>query len=247
MLTLLKNLYFFGVFYVDLQKNISPAELRTISLCDSDLLIKNYKANHRKLSEHSPEVSYYSGTESQQSISERSYYDNVDIETQSRNILLPPVVTFKNSLVNRSRSFQEPGQCHKFLSPRANLLIRRKLHDSNSFEAAFNRSSVSPGGSTLSESVVDCSDNRKCHSGCQCNKIEHQTNCSCDKKRTDPFFIKIFRRMQKLSLQWRKCKKVHRGRFPFLAKKKYINNKFGVTLAITFTNPFSLSKSSKLV
>lgn len=178
------------------------AELRTISLCDSDLLLRNYNATHRKLSEHSPEISYYSGTESQQSISDRSCYDNVDGETRSRNILMPPVVTFKNASVNRSKSFQETGQCHAYLSPRANIsLIRRKLQDSNSFH---NRSSVSPLGSTLSEPNVDCSAIQTC-------KIV-QPSCSCDKKGAGPFYIKILRRVQKLSLQWRKCKKVHRGR-----------------------------------
>lgn len=160
--------------------------------------------SHRKLSECSPAISYYSGTESQQSISERSFYDNVDTAIRSKNILMPPVVTYKNSLVNRSKSFQETGQCHKYLSPRAGILIRRKLQDSNSFDVISNRSSVSPAGSTLSESNVDCSASRP--------GSVAQPNGSCDKKRTGPFYVKFFRRVQNLSLQWRTCKKVQRGR-----------------------------------
>lgn len=220
---------FFPIPFLCVDRQINPtAELRTISLCDSDLLLHNYNATHRKLSEQSPEISYYSGTESQQSISDRSFYDNVDGETRSRNILFPPMVTFKNSSVNRSKSFQETGQCHAYLSPRANniSLIRRKLQDSNSFH---NRSSVSPFGSTLSEPNVDCSAIQT-----TCKIV--QPNCSCDKKRTGPFYIKLLRRVQKLSLQWRKCKKVHRGR-SFAKWNTYINiNNFLWSFRVKLTN-----------
>lgn len=179
--------------------------------------MQNYNASHRKLSEcsHSPAISYYSGTESQQSISDRSFYDNVDPETESRDkvfgrksskFLLPPMVALKNSLVNRSKSFQETRQCKKFLSPRSNILIRRNLHESNSiedrFESISNRSSVSPVGSTQSDTNIVC------HSDVRNRKLFQ----SSDKKSSGPFYIKILRRMQKLSHQWRKCKKAPRGR-----------------------------------
>lgn len=182
----------------------SIAELRTISLCDSDLFIN---ANHRKLSASSQSQanSYYSGTESQQSISARSIYDNVECELRDivkpTKFLMPPIRRgpLRNTAVNRSKSFQEPGQCRKHLSPHIHL--RRNLHETNSEDrivATSNRSS--PIGSALSEAVIGG------------NEIA-DLNSNCDKKApSGPFYVKIFRRMQKLSLQWRKCKKVSRGR-----------------------------------
>lgn len=97
------------------------AELRTISLCDSDsdLFMQTYNVIHRKSSDssHSAAVSYYSGTESQQSVSDRSFYDNIAVDdvfehhhhthhshninnnnnnsnhhyTKARNYLMPPI------------------------------------------------------------------------------------------------------------------------------------------------------------
>lgn len=125
--------------------------------------------------------------------------------------LLPPMIVLKNSLVNRSKSFQEPGECRKYLSPRSNILIRRNLQDSNSIEAISNHSSVSAVGSTLSEPNVDCSLIQTYRTDVQSRNLV-EPNCSCDKKRNGPFYVKILRRMQKLSLQWRQCKKVPRGR-----------------------------------
>lgn len=171
--------------------------------------MQTYNASHRKLSEcsHSPAVSYYSGTESQQSISDRSLYDNVDanlVKVESSRFLLPPG---RSSLVNRSRSFQDTGQCHRYLVPRSNVVVRRKLHESSSIEDRFeiisNRTSISPFGSTLSEAHVDCSVIDTCYSS--------RNSLNCDKKRNGPFYVKILRRMQKLSVQWRKCKKAQKS------------------------------------
>lgn len=206
------------------QTQITAAELRAISLCDSDLFLHNYQANHRKLSDcsHSPAISYYSGTESQQSISDKSVYDNVDMEShtnskvivsKSPKFLLPQMATLKNSLVNRSKSFQEPGQYRKHLSPRPNIPLRRNLPElsfEDRIETVSNRSSVSPAGSTQSEANDDGSVIQAISTDVQSLKLI-QPPCSCDKKSNGPFYIKILRRMQKLSLQWRKCKKVSRG------------------------------------
>lgn len=177
------------------------AELRTISLCDSDLFLQNYNASRRKLSEcsNSPAISFYSGTESQQSMSDRSIYDNVDSsKVQSARFLLPP------SLVNRSKSFQEPAQCRKYLSPRSNITIRRNHTNSidDRFELISNRSSVSPVGSTRSDTLVDCSLIRP---DVHTRKLVQAS----DRKRSP--FVKILRRVRKLSFHWPKCQRVHRG------------------------------------
>lgn len=173
--------------------------------------------NHRKLSmnSHSPAMSYYSGTESQQSISSKSLYDNVDneleskdkfVENKSPQYLLPPSGLLRNSLVNRSKSFQEAGPCRI----RSNILLRQNLKESNRiddrFESISNRSS-SPVGSTLSESTVNCVQTIP-----EVGTRVVRPNCSCHERSNGPFFVKILRRLQKLSLQWRKCKKVPRGR-----------------------------------
>jgi hypothetical protein len=205
--------------------DLSPAELRTISLdCDSDLFMQTYNASHRKLSlsSHSPATSCYSDNESQQS--SRSLYDNVDgrggSESKdkvavriSSNYLMPPMLPLRSSLVNRSKSFQEAGPCRKHLSPRSNILLRRNLQQSNRIEDRFyiwSSRSPTPVGSTLSESNVNCIETFP--------DVENRAlvvpKCSCDKRNSSngPFYVKILRRLQKLSLQWRKCKKVPRGR-----------------------------------
>jgi hypothetical protein len=178
------------------------AELRTISL--SDLSVKNYNAIHRKLSEttsrYSPAVSYYSGTESQQSISDRSFYDNVEYETEIRDkiqttFLMPPMARSKNSLVNRSRSFQETT------TTRPNLSLRRNLQDSNSIDDRLGSNRSSPIGSTVSDSSV-----------IQNRKLVQLS--SDNSKHVGPFYVKIFRRVRKFSTHWRKCKKVSRGSSP---------------------------------
>lgn len=190
------------------------AELRTISLCDSDLFMQSYNANRRKFSaaSNSPAVSCYSGTESQQSVSARSLYDNVEVaeskdELKTSRFLMPPKVP-KSSLVNRSKSFQETGQCRKHLLTRKLIFLRRNLHESSSIEDRFqiisNRSSTPIISSTVSDTNIDCSVT-------QPNEII-QSNCSCDNKSNDPFFMRVLRRLQKLSHQWRKCKRVRRGR-----------------------------------
>jgi hypothetical protein len=177
------------------------AELRTISFCDSDLFLQSYNASRRKLSDcsNSPAISFYSGTESQQSMSDRSIYDNVDaIKAPSSRFLLPP------TLVNRSKSFQEPAQSRKYLSPRSNITIRRNLTNSidDRFELISNRSSVSPVGSTRSETLVDCSLIR---SDVHPRKLVKAS----DRKRSR--FVKILRRVRSLSFHWPKCKSIHRG------------------------------------
>lgn len=209
--------WFFGSVTVFSVK--SAAELRTISLCDSDLFIQSYNANHRKFSaaSNSPSVSYYSGTESQQSVSARSLYDNVvEVSSEAKDkvfktsrFLMPPKVSLKSSLVNRSKSFQETGQCRKHLLPRKHIFLTPNLHQSSSIEHKFetiSNLSSTPVGSTVFETNVDCSVP-------QPNETM-QSYCSCDNKSNDPFFLRVLRRLQKLSHQWRKCKRVRRGRDP---------------------------------
>ena len=153
-------------------------------------------------------------------MSDRSFYDNVDVESESRNkvqsarFLVPPSLAMRNSLVNRSKSFQEPAQCRKYLTPRSNITIRRNLTNSieDRFELISNRSSVSPVGSTLSETNVDCSLIRSCPADVQTRKLVHPNySCDSDRKRNGPFYVKILRRVRKLSFQWPKCKRVQRG------------------------------------
>ena len=140
--------------------------------------------------------SYYSGTESQQSISARSYYDNVDESKdkflESSRFLMPPKVTLRNSLVNRSKSFQETAH-GRFHTPRH--WMRRDLKESSSFEDSF----------------VDCTE-----SSMPTPDVEYRLSAppTCnydDKKSNGPFYIKILRRIRKLSHQLRKCKSVPRG------------------------------------
>jgi hypothetical protein len=134
-------------------------------------------------------------------MSDRSFYDNVEPEphykVQSTRFLLPP------SLVNRSKSFQEPAQCRKYLSPRSNITIRRNLTNSidDRFELISNRSSVSPG-STRSENLVAS----LIRPDVQSRKLD-QPNLSAKRSR----FVKILRRVRNLSFHWPKCKTIHRG------------------------------------
>jgi len=193
-------------------ENQTLAELRTLSLCDSDLYVQNF---HRELSfsSQSPAVSYSSGPESQQSISVKSLYDNVDVEPEPKRInidsitpkfLMPPIGPLKSSLVNRSKSFQETAPSRKHLSPRSNKLLRQNLPESNIIEDRFENlsgRSSTPFGSTLSESLPDVQ-----------NNILVQPDCSCEIRNNGPFMQKLLRRLLKLSLQWPKCKKVSRGR-----------------------------------
>lgn len=144
--------------------------------------------------------SYYSGTESQQSISARSYYDNVDESKdtfmESSKFLMPPKVTLRNSLVNRSKSFQDTTQGR--LHP-SRTWLRRNLEESSSIEDSF----------------VDCSE---IIDTMPTPDVEYRLSapptCSCDEKSNDPFYIRILRRMRKLSHQLRKCKRVPRGTSP---------------------------------
>ncbi|KAG5673344.1 hypothetical protein PVAND_003403 [Polypedilum vanderplanki] len=218
---------------IPMQREYSCPELRTISLCDSDsdLFMQTYNALHRKSSDssHSAAVSYYSGTESQQSVSERSFYDNVFEHnrqpnhhhhhhsnsssshvvsqnhpnsnrhfTKARNFLMPPR---NNANVNRSVSFQTT-----LLSPRSNVILRRRgLNDSfhTDTESASNRSSVSPSDSSPSKTNVDCS--VPCKSDVQNHRLMDD-NISNNRRATysGPFYIKLLRRMQKISTFWRK-------------------------------------------
>jgi hypothetical protein len=170
--------------------------------------MKNYP-NHRKLSSSSqwPTVSNYSGTESQQSISSKSLYDNVEVVSNARykfdtkkssQYLLPPSGGLKNSLVNRSKSFQEAGS-------QSNNSLRQNLKESNRIDVD-RFESVSNSGSALSETNVNYA---HIHSDVGTRALDLQ-NCSCHKTRNG--IVKILRRLQKLSLHWRKCKRVTRGR-----------------------------------
>jgi hypothetical protein len=209
----LPNFLFFFWFRLLCGKHELLAELRSISLaCDYDrsLLMQKYPS-HRKLSSssHWPTVSNFSGTESQQSLSSKSFHGKVDIVSRSSDkfdakkssqYLLPPSGGVRHSLVNRSKSFQEPGF-------QSNILLRRKnLKESNRIEDRFE--SISNSGSALSETNVNYAE---ANSDVETLALDLQ-NCSCHKTRNGPFIIKILRRLQKLSLQWRKCKRVPRGR-----------------------------------
>jgi hypothetical protein len=176
-----------------------------MSLCDSDsdLFIQNYNAIHRKSSDssHSAAISYYSGTESQQSVSDRSFYDNIAVDafdrhyTKAKNYLMPPMIPLRSAHVNRSVSFQDAvGQSRKFLTPRGNVIKRTTTNSSSIQDIDSNRSSASPND-------------------CISIKTDVQ-NCSYNKRidENGPFYLRILRRMQKLSTFWRKRKRAHRGR-----------------------------------
>lgn len=185
-----------------------------MSLCnvtDSDISLHSLTTRHRKLCE-----SFYSGTESQQSMSDRSFYDNVDIELElankcierakktSTNFLLPPTLPHKVAQVNRSKSFQETAKNYKHLSSRySNFVVRRKPlegsnHIDDTIESISNHSSVSP------ESISSISD-----SNTNCN-LAHKKDAkySLIKPTNGPFYMRLLRR---ISLQWHRCKKVPRG------------------------------------
>lgn len=218
---------------------------------------------HRKSSDssHSAAVSYYSGTESQQSVSDRSFYDNVFEQhhhhhhhhhigccphvlplpphhninshssssnnnnnnngnrhyTKARNYLMPPI---NNSLrnnhphvnVNRSVSFQETcvgGESRTLVLPshRPNIIIVRRrgdMHESAS-EIDSNRSSVSPSDSSPSKTNVECVEAPN-----EINLVDFNKRTTIDR----PFYLKLLRRMQKISSFWRKrqVRKTRRGR-----------------------------------
>lgn len=164
-----------------------------MNLCDSDLSLQNYNANHRKFSMSSH--SCYSGTESQQSISARSYYDNVDESTdkfnKSSKFLMPPRGPIRISLVNRSKSFQETAHGRTNSS---RSWLKRNIQDSSSIEDSF----------------VDCSESPMATLDVE-YRLSAPPTCNCDEKKNDPFYIKILRRIRKLSHQLRKCKRVPRG------------------------------------
>lgn len=197
------------------------AELRTISLCDSDsdLFMQTYNELHRKSSDSSGHsgaaVSYYSETESQHSVSDRSFYDNVVDDhrhfTKARNFLMPPTGPLRSANVNRSVSFQDNyGQPRKMLMPRANknIVIRRRDVDDRC-EMDSNRSSVSRAGSSASKSNVDSS--ITCKSDVQSRL--RADSCSIDKdNQNGSFYVRALRRMQKLSFFWRKNRKKARSR-----------------------------------
>lgn len=229
------------------------AELRTISLCDSDsdLFMQTYNVIHRKSSDssHSAAVSYYSGTESQQSVSDRSFYDNIAVDdvfehhhhhhhhthhshninnnnhhyTKARNYLMPPINNLplrllKNPHVNVNRSVSFQGTCGPYLTPRQNIIVRRR-HDENLFpdtpsDFGSTRSSISPSGSNPSRNnTCDCSsiipitnvqNDRSLMDESYCYKYHY------DKKYDGPFYLKMLRRMQKIFK--RQSKKSERGR-----------------------------------
>ncbi|XP_070490041.1 diacylglycerol kinase theta isoform X4 [Chironomus tepperi] len=224
---------------IPMQREYSCPELRTISLCDSDsdLFMQTYNVIHRKSSDssHSAAVSYYSGTESQQSVSDRSFYDNIAVDdvfehhhhthhshninnnsnhhyTKARNYLMPPINNLplrllKNPHINVNRSVSFQGTCGTYLTPRHNIIIRRR-HDENIFndtpsDFGSTRSSISPSGSNPSPR----------NNTCDCSSIIPKTNVQIDrnlmdesycykyhydKKYDGPFYLKMLRRMQKI-------------------------------------------------
>lgn len=143
--------------------------------------------------------SYYSGTESQRSISVRSFYDNVD-ETKDSSIssnrfLMPPKCIRKISIVKRSKSFQETtrGQAD-YLSIKPNRMLRENPRESRNTAISFIDFSVIPFQTAEIE-----------------NRFSAPPCLSCDRKGSGPFYVKILRRLQKLSLRWRKCKRFSGG------------------------------------
>lgn len=215
--------YFFLFFKIIFNEKL--AELRTISLCDSDsdLFMQTYNEMHRKSSDSSHSgaaMSYYSGTESQQSVSERSFYDNVDHrQKNARNLsahyLMPPMPPRNNnSNVNRSVSFQDHYVSGE-RKPRIinkNIVIKRRMID----ERCSDCSSISRGGSSASKSNVDSSI-KSCKSDVQSHSLVVPDNCSIDDKDNNgPFYVRVLRRMQKLSFFWirkkRKKSNNNRGR-----------------------------------
>lgn len=179
------------------KKKKTLAELRTINLCDSDLSLQAYNANLRKFSMSSH--SCYSGTESQQSISARSFYDNVDeikdTFIATSRFLMPPKPLHKSSVVNRSKSFQETTKDRaELLALNSNSWLRRNRQESSSIENSFVDFNVMP----LRTPEVE-------------NRLSAPPSFSCDKKANGPFYVKILRRLRKISLHWRKCKRAPRG------------------------------------
>lgn len=186
-------IYFWCRQSVQKSKKKITAELRTINLCDSDLSLSNYNATQRKFSMSSH--SYYSGTESQQSIGGRSFYDNVDESKdkfiESSRFLMPPKTSRRHSLVNRSRSFQGTANSHLH-SP--DVWLRRNFQDSSS----------------VGDSSVDCSENQIPTPDVE-YRMSAPPTCSFDKKTNGPFYVKILKQMRKLSHRLRKFKKITRG------------------------------------
>jgi hypothetical protein len=205
--------------------------------------MQTYNALHRKSSDssHSAAVSYFSGTESQQSVSDKSFYDNLPVETydhrhdkrhatNARNFLMPPM---KNSLrciannnnnsinphvnVSRSVSFQDSS-----LPRPKNIVIRRRnLNDMTNCSSIHTDISASDRSSCLSmpsssKMNIDCS------SVVVRSDDDANVTCYSDSNHNDndddPFYRKLLRRMQKISTFWRlkrRPKKPRsRGRLP---------------------------------
>ena len=207
------------------------AELRTItSLCDSDsdFFIQTYNALHRNSSESSEHsgAPYYSETESQQSVSDRSFYDNVHDHrpyVKARNYLMPPANPLRTANVNRSVSFQDTsGPKQMLLKPRVtkNIVIRRRKSDIK-YDFDSNRSSVSRAESSASKSNVDSS--ITCKSDVQSRIMA--SNYSIDSKecQSEPFYVRALRRMQKLSFFWQKKRKKVRNRGRLSLKCFFVN------------------------
>lgn len=187
------------------------AELRTISLCDSDsdLFMHTYNVTHRKSSDssHSAAVSYYSGTESQQSVSDRSIYDNIAVDdafehhhhhhshninnnnsnhhySKARNYLMPPINNLplrllKNPHINVNRSVSFQGTCVG--QSRTYLAPRQNIIVRRRHDENLFTDTPSDFGSTRSSISPSGSRNN----ACDCSSIIPITNVQNDRNLMD--------------------------------------------------------------
>ncbi|CRL08161.1 CLUMA_CG020913, isoform B [Clunio marinus] len=192
-------------------REYSCPELRTLELCESDLSsLENYE-----------DTLYFNGTESQQS-SDKSLYDNIINKSNmkqtvtdivSSKFLLPPKEAFKNSLINRSKSFQEQGESRKKIILRPRIMLKRKNIESDRFESNSNCSSLTHFGSSQIEMNVNFHKTQESADNiCSSETRVAQEDLKLSKRSNGPFYMKFLRRVQKFSLQWRKCKRNIRAR-----------------------------------
>ena len=212
--------------------------------------IGNYSSGAESI--HSPSHSnrsLYDNVDENSEIELRQRY----VDRRQKNSLLmppkPPPRTSRNNVeVNRSKSFQEPAQNRTYLSPyhyspisrnRFHVSSKNSIGDTN--DSLSNRSTVSaasissqsvhneqitltshvliPTTTNLQPETIDYN-NQQLHDPSQCN------SCKSTKGHSGHILGRIYRRVRKISLGWRKktrCKK-NRGE-KFNAKLKTVQKK----------------------
>lgn len=171
---------FFGFVNVFVK---TSAELRTMSLCESDFYEQMYKESRKELS-----------FPIRQRQAKDQSNSHVNLESNSSRFLAPPAVRLKSSLVNRSKSFQETDLCRRLTN---RSFLRRNFDDASSTDDRFETISYRSSTPISSLSVTQFNENIQ--------------SVHCDNKNNDPFLTRILRRLQNLSKQWRRCKRLRRG------------------------------------